>query len=37
MIVSAAKRAGRTEILTEDLNAGQLIDGIRITNPLAQP
>ncbi len=35
MIVSAAKRAGCTEILTEDLNAGQLIDGIRITNPLA--
>jgi len=34
LIVTAARRAGCTEILTEDLNDGQFIEGIRITNPL---
>lgn len=34
MIVVAARRAGCDEILTEDLNHGQVIDGVRITNPL---
>ena len=34
MIVAAARRAGCSEVLTEDLNHGQVIDGIRITNPL---
>ena len=34
MIVTAARRAGCVEILTEDLNEGQVIDGVRITNPL---
>lgn len=34
LIVAAARRAGCAEILTEDLNHGQVIDGVRITNPL---
>jgi predicted nucleic acid-binding protein len=34
MIVTAARRAGCDEILTEDLNDGQVIDGVLITNPL---
>lgn len=34
MIVVAARRAGCDEVLTEDLNHGRVIDGIRITNPL---
>ena len=35
MVVQAAKRAGCDEILTEDLNDGQVIEGIRIRNPFA--
>ena len=35
MIVSAAIRAGATRILSEDLNAGQEIGGVRIENPFA--
>jgi predicted nucleic acid-binding protein len=34
MIIAAARRAGCSEVLTEDLNHGQDIEGIRITNPL---
>lgn len=34
LIVQAARRAGCEEILTEDLNHGQFIDGVRIHNPL---
>ena len=33
MIVGAARRAGCDEILTEDLNHGQVIDGVQIHNP----
>lgn len=33
LIVSAASTAGCERILTEDLNDGQLIDGVRIENP----
>ena len=35
MIVSAAIKAGATRILSEDLNAGQVIGGVRIENPFA--
>jgi predicted nucleic acid-binding protein len=35
MIVSAAIRAGATRILSEDLNAGQVIGGVRVENPFA--
>lgn len=35
LIVQAARRAGCEEILTEDLNHGQVIEGVRIHNPLA--
>jgi predicted nucleic acid-binding protein len=35
MIVHAAKQAACDEILTEDLNDGQAIEGIRIRNPFA--
>ncbi len=34
LIVQAARRAGCDEILTEDLNHGQVIEGVRIHNPL---
>lgn len=33
MIVQAARRAGCAEVVTEDLNDGQIIDGIAVTNP----
>jgi predicted nucleic acid-binding protein len=35
LIVAAAVRAGATCILSEDLNPGQTIAGIRIENPFA--
>lgn len=35
MIVVAAKKAGATRLLSEDLNAGQRLDGILIENPFA--
>jgi predicted nucleic acid-binding protein len=35
MIVSAAFQAGAATILSEDLNAGQKIAGIKIVNPFA--
>lgn len=35
LIVASAIEAGATRLLTEDLNAGQIISGIRIENPFA--
>jgi predicted nucleic acid-binding protein len=35
LIVAAARKAGATRILSEDLNAGQTILGVRIENPFA--
>jgi len=38
LIVAAARKAGAIRILSEDLNAGQIIAGVRIENPFsAQP
>lgn len=34
-IVSAAVRAGCATLLTEDLNAGQVLSGVRVRNPFA--
>lgn len=34
-ILVAAKRAGASEILSEDLNPGQDYDGVRVVNPFA--
>jgi predicted nucleic acid-binding protein len=34
MIVAAAEQIAATELLTEDLNHGQIVAGIRIHNPL---
>ncbi len=33
LIVAAARKAGADRLLTEDLNPGQIISGIRIENP----
>jgi predicted nucleic acid-binding protein len=33
MIIYCAKRAGCREVLTEDMQHGQVIDGVRIVNP----
>jgi predicted nucleic acid-binding protein len=33
MIVAAAVQGGATVLLTEDLNAGQLIEGVQVRNP----
>jgi len=33
LIVASAARSGATRILSEDLNAGQTIAGVRIENP----
>lgn len=35
MVVEAAARAGCTTLLTEDLNAGQTIQGVQVVNPFA--
>jgi len=35
LIVRAAVRAGARTLLTEDLNAGQVIEGVRVENPFA--
>lgn len=35
LILSAAKRGGCTRVLTEDLQDGQIVDGIRVVNPFA--
>jgi predicted nucleic acid-binding protein len=34
LIVAAARRSGATRLLSEDLNAGQEIEGVLIENPL---
>lgn len=34
-ILAAAVRSGAKELLTEDLNAGQEIEGMRVVNPFA--
>jgi predicted nucleic acid-binding protein len=36
LIVKAASSAGCARLLTEDLNYGQLIDGVRVENPFIQ-
>ncbi len=36
LIVAAAAKSGATHILSEDLNAGQMIAGVRVENPFAQ-
>ena len=36
LIVAAARKAGASRILTEDLNNGQVISGVRIENPFSQ-
>jgi predicted nucleic acid-binding protein len=35
LIVASAAKSGASRILSEDLNAGQTIAGIRIENPFA--
>jgi len=35
LIVAAAVKSGASEILSEDMNAGQVIAGVRIVNPFA--
>jgi predicted nucleic acid-binding protein len=35
LIVASAAKCGASRILSEDLNAGQMISGIRIENPFA--
>lgn len=35
-IIAAAVRSGATELLTEDLNAGQVIEGVRVVNPFVE-
>ena len=36
LIIASALKSGATRILSEDLNAGQMIAGIRIENPFAR-
>ena len=36
LIVAASASSGCTTIYSEDLNAGQLIEGVRIENPFVQ-
>ena len=36
LIVAAARKAGAGRLLTEDLNAGQIIAGVRIENPFSR-
>ncbi|MBK6847437.1 MAG: PIN domain-containing protein [Proteobacteria bacterium] len=35
LVLRSASAAGCTRVLTEDLNAGQVIDGVRVENPFA--
>jgi len=35
LIVASAEQAGASQLYTEDLNAGQMIVGVKIVNPLA--
>jgi predicted nucleic acid-binding protein len=37
LIIAAAIKSGATRILSEDLNPGQTITGVRIENPFATP
>ena len=37
LIIAAARKAGADRILTEDLNAGQILSGVRIENPFSRP
>lgn len=37
LIVAAAEQVGATQLLSEDLNAGQMIAGIKVVNPLVVP
>jgi predicted nucleic acid-binding protein len=37
LILAAAEEAGASELLSEDLNHGQLVAGIRIVNPFVPP
>ncbi len=37
LIVASALKAGATQILSEDLNQGQMIAGIQIENPFTMP
>ena len=36
LIVEAASRAGCARVMSEDLNAGQVIRGVRVENPFAR-
>jgi predicted nucleic acid-binding protein len=36
LIVAVALKAGADRILSEDLNAGQIISGVQIENPFAK-
>jgi len=36
LLIAAAKFAGATELLTEDLQHGQTIEGVRISNPFVE-
>ncbi|MGB8436138.1 MAG: PIN domain-containing protein [Burkholderiales bacterium] len=36
LLIAAAKFAGATELLTEDLQHGQTIEGVRIVNPFVE-
>lgn len=36
LILRAAAQAGCATLLSEDLNAGQIVDGVRIENPFAE-
>jgi predicted nucleic acid-binding protein len=36
LIIAAARKAGADRILSEDLNAGQTISGVRIENPFSK-
>ena len=37
LIIAAASKAGADRILSEDLNAGQTIQGVRVENPFSRP
>jgi predicted nucleic acid-binding protein len=37
LILAAAARSGATRVLSEDLNAGQIISGVTVVNPFDQP
>jgi predicted nucleic acid-binding protein len=36
LIIAAASADGATELLTEDLQHGQTIEGVRISNPVVE-